>query len=278
MSRKQLKRTAGDMVRFTIVGFFILVALGGVGFGAALADSTDDLAALGAFGFDEATHSVTAAVPAADLAAPPEALGVAAGADDPALTQAASRDLGAGFAMVDAREEAERQRVREENARAVKRTLSHKAMQGVVSATDETGAPVSSSSWEYDLPAVDWSMGKDAFIAEWTQRIDRYLDGSSLQGYGSVFAAAAWDNGVDPRWSPAISNTESSKGKVCFLPCNAWGWGSRSWGDWASAINDHVAGLALGYGYSITPAAAHKYCPPTYMDWYEKTLGQMRLI
>lgn len=274
MSRKQLKRTTGGMAKTAIVGFFILVVACGVGFGAASADSSDDLARAGAFGFDEATHAATVAVPA-DIPAPAESQ-----ADDgqSALAVAATRDLDAGFAMVDAREEAERQRIEQENAQAVKRMEERKAKQGVVSPTDEKGAPATPHTTEYDLPAVDWSVGEEAFVAEWTERIDAYLAGFPLAGYGSIFAQAAWDNGVDPRWSPAISNTESTKGSVCFLPYNAWGWGARSWSDWPTAINDHVAGLAENYGYSITTEAAAKYCPPTFMDWYRATIGQMRLI
>ena len=135
--------------------------------------------------------------------------------------------------------------------------------------------PAAEVVYEYDLPAVDWSVGQDEFIAEWTERIDAYLAGSALAGYGRVFAEAAWDNGVDPRWSPAIANTESGKGSVCFLPYNAWGWGQSSWGDWDSAIRAHVAGLAAGYGYCITPEAAAAYCPPNAGYWYSATIEQM---
>lgn len=79
------------------------------------------------------------------------------------------------------------------------------------------------------------------FVAQWTGRIDAYLAGSPMAGTGKVFAEAAWDYGVDPRWSPAISNTESSKGLYCSGSCNAWGWGGCSWGSWEEAIRDHVA-------------------------------------
>ena len=81
------------------------------------------------------------------------------------------------------------------------------------------------------LPDVDFSVGKEAFISTWSQRIDAYLSGSPLAGQGVTFATAAWEYGVDPRWSPAISNTESSKGAVCFKPYNAWGWGQSSLGE-----------------------------------------------
>lgn len=128
------------------------------------------------------------------------------------------------------------------------------------------------------LTPVDFSIGKEAFMAEWTTRIDNYLAGSPLAGYGAVFAEAAWENGVDPRFSPAISNTESSKGRNCFKYHNAWGWGQSSWGTWEEAINAHVAGLSAGYGHTISVNNARKYCPPTYLDWYQKTLSQMQII
>ena len=121
-------------------------------------------------------------------------------------------------------------------------------------------------------------MGREAFIEEWTKRIDAFLAGSPLEGNGYYFAKAAWDNGVDPRWSPAISSTESGKGTTCFLPCNAWGWGESSWDDWDEAIAAHVAGLAEVYGYSLTYAAASVYCPPNTDFWYTNTLEKMASI
>ena len=126
--------------------------------------------------------------------------------------------------------------------------------------------------------AVSWDMDQDAFVAEWAPRIDAYLAGSPLAGQGKTFAAAAWKYGVDPRWSPAISNTESSKGRHCFKSHNAWGWGSSSWGSWEEAIDAHVAGLARGYGYTISVANAKKYCPPNWFNWYNDTLSEMNRI
>ena len=32
------------------------------------------------------------------------------------------------------------------------------------------------------------------------------------------------------------------------------------------------------YGATLTPAAAQKYCPPTWQDWYNKVGGQMSQI
>ena len=129
-----------------------------------------------------------------------------------------------------------------------------------------------------DTSGVNWNTDEASFVAEWSARIDAYLAGSPLEGYGASFAAAAWKYGVDPRWSPAISNTESSKGANCFLPHNAWGWGQSSWSSWEEAINAHVAGLASNYGYSITYSHAMKYCPPDYDNWFNSTLSEMKRI
>lgn len=128
------------------------------------------------------------------------------------------------------------------------------------------------------LDPINWNTDKVEFVATWAPRIDNYLAGSPMAGCGTAYAAAAWDYGVDPRWSPAISNTESSKGAHCFLPHNAWGWGNSSWPNWETAIRDHVRGLATAYGSTITMEAARKYCPPNPQHWYSATLAQMNLI
>lgn len=138
-------------------------------------------------------------------------------------------------------------------------------------------------SEESDAPAlkdgeVNWDVSKDEFVATWTKRIDAYLAGSNLAGTGKYFAVAAWNYGVDPRWSPAISCVESGKGANCFLPYNAWGWGSSSWSSWKEAINAHVHGLAVGYGYTVTWANAQKYCPPNYKHWYNTCVSEMNKI
>lgn len=125
---------------------------------------------------------------------------------------------------------------------------------------------------------VDFSIGKDAFVSEWGERIDQYLKGSPLYGQGKTFADAAFENGIDPRVSPAISNTESSKGAICFRPFNAWGWGSSGWSSWEEAINAHVKGYAKGYGYTVSVSGAQTYCPPNWNHWYSSTTSQMAKI
>ncbi|MBQ9041529.1 MAG: hypothetical protein IJ111_01805 [Eggerthellaceae bacterium] len=133
---------------------------------------------------------------------------------------------------------------------------------------------------------ADWYMTESEFVGVWAPRIDAYLAGSPMAGLGEAFARASWRYCVDPRWSPAISNTESSKGAYCIRPHNAWGWGAADsdpynlaaeWGSWEEAIDAHVRGLATGYGYTISKAAAEKYCSSP-EDWYNNTKSQMELI
>ncbi|QWT18188.1 hypothetical protein KPC83_03395 [Collinsella sp. zg1085] len=129
-----------------------------------------------------------------------------------------------------------------------------------------------------DATTVDWSLSVDDFVALWAPRINAYLEGSPLAGYGENFARAAWTYGVDPRWSPAISNTESSKGQHLFREHNAWGWGHIDFASWEEAIDTHVRGLAEGYGYTISVQGAQKYCPPNWFAWYNNTVAEMNKI
>jgi len=136
------------------------------------------------------------------------------------------------------------------------------------------------------IDGADWHMTQEQFIAEWAPRIDAYLEGSPLEGNGATFAAMSFHYCIDPRWSPAISNTESSKGRVCIRPYNAWGWGAADsdpynlaaeWSSWEEGIEAHVRGLANGYGYTISKSAAEKYCS-TPDSWYANTLSEMAKI
>lgn len=133
---------------------------------------------------------------------------------------------------------------------------------------------------------ADWYATESEFVEEWSPRIDAYLAGSPMEGLGTAFAEASWRYCVDPRWSPAISNIESAKGRVCARPYNAWGWGAADedpvglaleWSSWESAIDAHVRGLSEGYGYTISLSGAQAYCT-RWKDWYAVTLSQMAEI
>lgn len=157
-------------------------------------------------------------------------------------------------------------------------TATVEVPQSSSSSSSSSGTSDSSSSTSDSADDVNWQNSKDGFVAQWGARIDAYLAGSPLAGYGSTFAAAAWDYGVDPRLSPAISAVESSKGRYCAYPHNAWGWGSVSWSSWESAIYAHTAGLASGYGGYLTYTMAKKYCPPNSSAWYSSVAANMAAI
>ena len=126
---------------------------------------------------------------------------------------------------------------------------------------------------------MGWSADKSDFVSDWAPRIDAYLSGSPMAGTGEYYAAAAWDNGVDPRWAPAISYVESSKGAVCFRSHNAWGYGSYSFGSWEEGINRVVSALGGSlYGGYLTREAAATYCPSNPGHWYNSCAEQMAQI
>lgn len=137
----------------------------------------------------------------------------------------------------------------------------------------------STSSSNASVSHVSWSSGKTAFVNKWAPRINSYLSGSPTAGTGEIYAAAAWNNGVDPRWAPAISCIESSKGAACFASHNAWGYGGSGFGSWSDGINTVVAALGSSmYGGALTKRAAQIYCPPTWQDWYSKVASEMAKI
>ena len=136
------------------------------------------------------------------------------------------------------------------------------------------------------VDGADWHMTEEEFVAEWAPRIDAYLAGSPMEGTGEYFALASFRYCVDPRWSPAIANSESGKGAKCIRPYNAWGWGAADsdpynlayeWSSWEEAIDAHVRGLSRGYGYTISWSAAKKYCTG-WKDWYPNTVTEMAKI
>lgn len=194
------------------------------------------------------------------------------------LKQSATRDISQGIEAIEAEEEAAR-KAAEEAARAEEQKHIDAAEEAEAAFKAQAAAEEDVADAIASLGDVDWSVGEDEFIAEWTVRIDNYLAGSPLAGHGKDFAEAAWEYGVDPRWSPAIANTESTKGRYCFESYNAWGWtDSITWDSWSEAIDAHVQGLSESYGYSITLKSAKKYCPPNYENWFNKTLAQMKTI
>lgn len=257
-------RFAARAVVFSAAFVFIVAGIT-MGITSADANSTNNTS-FGLYGTSEAVVLEPSNLDTADEAA---VVGAAAPSPSSQLSSTTTRDISAGIEEIAAEEEAARVAA-EEAARAEESQRIAAAEEAQATSVERFGSS--------GLSSVDFSVGEEAFIAEWTERIDDYLAGSELSGMGYAFAEAAWKYGVDPRWSPSISNTESTKGQNCFLPCNAWGWGQSSWGDWEQAIFDHVKGLSEVYGYTISYSNAMKYCPPNYDNWYRDTLNEMSKI
>lgn len=176
-------------------------------------------------------------------------------------------------ALAQDKEQLETDKAAQDETVAAAKEAYDKAVQARTAAQAAARAQASGSAL---ASAIDWNMPKDEFVEHWGARINRYLSGTPLSGHGEAFADAAYQNGADPRFSPAISRIESGCGAHCFRPHNAWGWMGKSFGDWDSAIYAHVKYLAGPlYGGYLTLSGAKTYCPPTYQDWYNKVAGEM---
>lgn len=130
---------------------------------------------------------------------------------------------------------------------------------------DEIGANVRPAPVEEDVADLTISQAE---VSAWAARIDHYLEGTTLDGYGQTFAQAACDYGVDPRLSPAIAVLESTAGAYLPAPHNAWGWGGpgnwASWPDWETAIREHTKGLAENGYMPFDQEAGTRYCDLSY--------------
>ena len=146
-----------------------------------------------------------------------------------------------------------------------------------------TGGEGASSSGSHNIPLVTEPESEEArerreYAEAWGARIDAFNAGFPLEGYGTTFAYAAYDYGIDPRIAPAIARVESGSGDVCFLPYNAWGWGDVSWPDWETAIWGFTRGYSEGYGGDVTMEGAQRYCPGSAELWYEIVTNYMDQI
>lgn len=126
-----------------------------------------------------------------------------------------------------AREARERMAARAAAAQAAEQQANQYILNSSLASAEEKQAAseANNSASSANASNVGWSSDKSQFVNEWAPRINAYLSGSPMSGTGVAYAAAAWDNGVDPRWAPAISYVESSKGAVCYRSYNAWGYG-----------------------------------------------------
>lgn len=104
-----------------------------------------------------------------------------------------------------------------------------------------------------------------------------YLTGTPMEGYGATVVAASDIYGVDYRSTLAIARLESSCGAYCFLPHNAWGWGSVSWSDWDTAIYGFSEQFASLYGSALTYNSAEAYCPSN-GEYYANYAKEMMYI
>lgn len=175
-----------------------------------------------------------------------------------------------------AEDEAKKSKDAADEAKARADALETQAQQAQEAQSEASVAATSPEQVQGDV--ADLVIGQED-VDVWAAKIDRYLAGTALDGYGHTFAQAAADYGVDPRLSPAISVIESSAGAYLAAPHNAWGWGGpgnwSSWNSWEEAIVAHTRGLAEGGYMPFDRAAGTRYCDSTYWDYLKPLIEQV---
>lgn len=84
--------------------------------------------------------------------------------------------------------------------------------------------------------------------------------------------------GIDWRLIPAISIVESSGGRYCFKPYNAFGWGRMGFSGFEESIYTVTKGIAHSYQTDNPHAIAPRYNPVTPVSWANKVSGLMGQI
>lgn len=109
----------------------------------------------------------------------------------------------------------------------------------------------------------------EEFYARWN---------APMGAHATYIVDVAAEFGIDYRLIPAISIVESSGGRYCFRPYNAFGWGKMGFASFEDAIYTVSKGLAEGYGTDNPHAIAPTYNPVTPVSWANKVAGLMSQI
>jgi hypothetical protein len=150
-------------------------------------------------------------------------------------------------------------------------TTEAKAVQIEENATNElpnNEIPNSVESVSQEIPEKENSP-ENAFSPEdkeKVKKIDNFLRkrNSPLAGYGHIFAREGNRTGINPFLSVAIAGQESSFGKRCFAPYNAWGMlqYKRGFASWEEGIIANFNFLSYHFGQPQNAYDCPGYCVP----------------
>jgi len=113
------------------------------------------------------------------------------------------------------------------------------------------------------------------------KKIDDFLrkKNSPLAGYGHIFAREGNRTGINPFLSVAIAGQESSFGKKCFAPYNAWGMlqYERGFENWEEGIIANFSFLSYHFGQPQSAYDCPGYCIPN-QPWMKNVQWFIREI
>lgn len=117
-------------------------------------------------------------------------------------------------------------------------------------------------------------------------KINRFFEGTPMEGLGSAFVNAGIQNNIDPYFVAAITMQESSGGEFVGNSHNAWGrkalgGGWMSFDSWRDGIFNESKYLATNYldeGLNSIHSISYKYCPEPRAQWEAGVTGFQRQI
>jgi len=104
--------------------------------------------------------------------------------------------------------------------------------------------------------------------AEKVAKIEYYLRGSPLSGYGDWMVTEGERTGINPFLCPAVAEAESSLGRALCGSCNAWGMLGCSFSSWQNGITRWFDNCILHWGQAQSSYEMAGYCVPDH-PWME---------
>jgi len=94
-------------------------------------------------------------------------------------------------------------------------------------------------------------------------KIEYYLRGSPLAGYGDWMVTEGERTDVNPFLCPAVAEAESSLGRALCGSCNAWGMLGCSFSSWQNGITRWFDNINVHWGRGVTSSYQLRgYCVP----------------
>ncbi len=112
------------------------------------------------------------------------------------------------------------------------------------------------------------------------RKIDKYLEGSPMAGLGQCIVDNARRTGIDPYLCPAQATAESSNGRQCLYPYQAWGMYGVRPSSWEDGVRRYFDNIIRHWGPVQSIYQMPGYCVPDhpYMENVDRIVRAIKMI